>query len=66
MSKPKCPKCSGTDLQIIENPTHGLFVRCASLGCYTFPVNTFSMNMKQPSEQEIDRLQEYVDILRGL
>lgn len=38
--KPKCPKCSGTRLRIIENPKFGLFVFCQTRGCFTFPVNT--------------------------
>lgn len=46
---PTCPKCGGTDLQIIQNPVHGMFVFCKTTGCYTFPVNTKGTNMKEPA-----------------
>lgn len=36
---PTCPKCHGTNLEIIHNETHGLFVMCKTTGCWTFPVD---------------------------
>jgi hypothetical protein len=35
---PTCPKCKGTDLRIIQNPKHGMFVMCQTTGCFTYPV----------------------------
>lgn len=37
---PTCPKCHGTDLQIIQNETLGMFVFCKTKGCHTYPVLT--------------------------
>lgn len=37
---PTCPKCQGTNLRIIQNPQHGMFVFCETVGCFTFPVDT--------------------------
>lgn len=38
-STPRCPKCGGTKLRIVENANYGLFVFCPTRGCFTFPVN---------------------------
>jgi hypothetical protein len=47
---PTCPKCGGTDLRLIQNPVHGLFVFCNTMGCHTFPVPiNIKPVMKEPA-----------------